>query len=88
MVYHAWCRNPVSKQDWGDAHLINAAMDIHADDPEFGYRLIADELIHATGFTVAGTECNTYAPCRGFPQQSSSALGLARRPAPRFMMTW
>jgi transposase InsO family protein len=27
-----------------DAHLINAAADIHADDPAFGYRFIADEL--------------------------------------------
>jgi putative transposase len=27
-----------------DAHLINAALDIHADDPAFGYRFIADEL--------------------------------------------
>lgn len=25
---------------------------MHADDPEFGYRLIADELIHAMGFQV------------------------------------
>lgn len=29
---------------WDDAHLINAARDIHADDPAFGYRFIADEL--------------------------------------------
>jgi hypothetical protein len=26
-----------------DANLINAAYDIHADDPTFGYRFIADE---------------------------------------------
>jgi putative transposase len=35
---------PVSQQDWDDAHLINAALDIHADDPAVGYRFIADEL--------------------------------------------
>jgi len=35
---------PVSQRDWGDAHLINAARDSHADDPAFGYRFIADEL--------------------------------------------
>jgi transposase InsO family protein len=34
----------VSQRDWDDAHLINAAHDIHADDPAFGYRFIADEL--------------------------------------------
>ena len=52
-AYHAWRRSPISQRDWDDAHLINAAMDVHADDPEFGYRLIADELIHAWGFTVS-----------------------------------
>jgi putative transposase len=36
--------NPVSQRDWDDAHLINAAYDIHHDDPAFGYRFIADEL--------------------------------------------
>ena len=30
-----------------DAHLANAIVDIHADDPEFGYRFIADELERA-----------------------------------------
>lgn len=29
---------------WADAHLINAAIDVHGDDQAFGYRLIADEL--------------------------------------------
>ena len=51
-AYHAWRRRPVSQRDWDDAHLINAAVDVHGDDPEFGYRLIADELIHAMGFPV------------------------------------
>jgi putative transposase len=34
----------VSQRDWDDAHLINAARDIHTDGPAFGYRFIADEL--------------------------------------------
>ena len=33
----------MSQRDW-NAHLINAALDVHADDPAFGYRFIADEL--------------------------------------------
>ena len=37
-------QGPVTQRDWDDAHLINAAYDIHADDPAFGYRFIADEL--------------------------------------------
>jgi putative transposase len=31
------------QRDWDDAHLINAVLDIHAADPAFGYRFIADE---------------------------------------------
>jgi transposase InsO family protein len=43
-AFYAWRQNPVSQRDWDEAHLINAAIDIHADDPAFGYRFIADEL--------------------------------------------
>ena len=31
-----WRKAPVSQRDWDDAHLINAARDIHAGDPAFG----------------------------------------------------
>ncbi len=43
-AFYKWCINPVSQRDWDDAHLINAAVDIHSDDPAFGYRFIADQL--------------------------------------------
>ena len=43
-AFYSWCKQPVSQRDWDDAHLINAALDIHGDDPAFGYRFIADEL--------------------------------------------
>ena len=43
-AFYKWKANPVTDRDWDDAHLINAAIDIHHDDPEFGYRFIADEL--------------------------------------------
>jgi putative transposase len=42
-AFYYWRASPVSQRDWDDAHLINAAIDIHHDDPEFGYRYIADE---------------------------------------------
>lgn len=51
-AYYAWRADPVSQRDWDDAHLINAARDVHADDPEFGYRLISDELVEQ-GFTAS-----------------------------------
>lgn len=43
-AFYKWNKNPVSQRDWDDAHLINTALDIHREDPAFGYRLIADEL--------------------------------------------
>ncbi len=43
-AFYKWQANPVTDREWADAHLINTAMDIHADDPAFGYRFIADEL--------------------------------------------
>jgi transposase InsO family protein len=43
-AFYAWRADPVPQRDWDEAHLINAALDIHADDPAFGYRFIADEL--------------------------------------------
>ena len=50
--YYRWLQDPVSQRDWDDAHLTNAAIDVHADDPAFGYRFIADELAEA-GFTAS-----------------------------------
>ncbi|WP_242089928.1 IS3 family transposase [Curtobacterium sp. DN_7.5] len=46
-AYYAWRRDPVSRRDWENAHLTNAAVDAHRDDPTFGYRFIADDLAAA-----------------------------------------
>lgn len=43
-TFYKWKANPVCARDWEEAHLINAAVDVHTDDPAFGYRLISDEL--------------------------------------------
>lgn len=43
-AFYKWRKAPVSQRDWEYAHLTSAARDIHADDPAFGYRFIADEL--------------------------------------------
>lgn len=43
-AFYKWQARPVSDRDWVDAHLTNVIVDVHADDPEFGYRFIADEL--------------------------------------------
>lgn len=43
-AFYKWREVPVSQRGLDDAHLINAARDIHGDDPAFGYRFIADEV--------------------------------------------
>lgn len=52
-AFFKWRKNPVSQRDWDNAHLINAALDIHADDPAFGYRFIADEIEAVSGITAS-----------------------------------
>ena len=42
--YYRWLAAPVSDREINDAHLANALFDAHVDDPEFGYRLLADEV--------------------------------------------
>jgi putative transposase len=46
-AFYKWRAEPVSAREWDDAHLVNAIRDVHADDPEFGYRFVADELERA-----------------------------------------
>ena len=43
-AFYKWQARPYSDRDWDDAMLMNAIVDVHADDPEFGYRFISDEL--------------------------------------------
>jgi putative transposase len=46
-AYYAWLASPVSDRELHDAYLTNALVDAHGDDPEFGYRFLADELQRA-----------------------------------------
>ena len=41
--YYRWLANPVTDAEWVEAHLADAMFDAHRDDPEFGYRFLADE---------------------------------------------
>jgi putative transposase len=41
--YYRWLERPVTDAEWREAHLANALFDAHRDDPEFGYRFLADE---------------------------------------------
>ena len=42
--YYRWLVQPVSDRERAEAHLAHALFEAHRDDPEFGYRLLADEV--------------------------------------------
>ena len=46
-AFYKWQTCPVSQRDVEDAYLTNALIDAHGDDPEFGYRFLADEVAGA-----------------------------------------
>lgn len=81
-AYHAWRWNPVSQRDWDDAHLINAVYDVHADDPEFGYRLIADELIHVMGFQVGENRVQRLCSLQGISSSILKRRGSGKKARP------
>jgi putative transposase len=42
--YYRWLDQPVTDGQLDEAYLANAVFDAHRDDPEFGYRFLADEV--------------------------------------------
>lgn len=73
-TFYAWLADPVSQRDYDDAHLINVIIDIHADDPEFGYRFITDEL-HAAGHQASENRVARLCALQGI----ASVIGRRRR---------
>ncbi|SMY03364.1 hypothetical protein [Brevibacterium linens] len=41
--YYRWLANPITDAEITEAYRANALFDAHRDDPEFGYRYLADE---------------------------------------------
>jgi putative transposase len=80
-AFYKWQAAPVSQRDWDDAHLINAAIDIHHDDPEFGYRFIADELADQ-GVLASRNRVNRLCSSQRLWSVHSRKRGLNRKPGP------
>jgi putative transposase len=80
-AFYQWRANSVSQRDWDDAHLINAAIDIHHDDPEFGYRFITDELA-ALGITASRNRVNRLCTQQRLFSRYARKRGLTRKPGP------
>lgn len=81
-AFFSWRAQPVSQRDWDEAHLINAALDIHEDDPAFGYRFIADELEAVT--EIRASERRVWRLCsqEGLWSVFAKKRGLNRKAGP------
>jgi putative transposase len=80
-AFYKWRTSPVTDRDWADAHLINAAIDIHHDDPEFGYRYITDELA-GRGILAGRNRVNRLCSQQRLWSVHARKRGLSRRPGP------
>lgn len=80
-AFYRWKARPVTDRDWADAHLINAAIDIHHDDPEFGYRFITDEL-PGHGITASPKRVSRLCTQQRLWSTHAKKRGLTRKPGP------
>jgi putative transposase len=80
-AFYKWQANPVSQRDWDDAHLINAAVGIHHDDPEFGYRFIIDDLAEQGG-RASRNRVNRLCSSQRLWSVHSRKRGMHRKPGP------
>jgi transposase InsO family protein len=80
-AFYAWKSAPVSRRELDDAYLINAALDIHHDDPAFGHRFIADEL-PAHGITAGLNRVARLCSQQRIWSVFAKKRGLTRRAGP------
>ena len=80
-AFYKWNANPVTQRDWDDAHLIQAAREIHHDDPAFGYRYIRDELAEL-GINASRNRVNRLCTMSRLWSVHSRKRGLNRQPGP------
>ena len=81
-VFYAWRANPVTQRDRDYDHLINAAYEVHADDPEFGYRFIADELDREHGITAGENRVHRLCSQQGIASVIMRRRRSGKRPGP------
>jgi putative transposase len=80
-AFYKWRAKPVSDRDYDDAHLLNAAIEVHHDDPEFGYRFIADELA-VKGWQASRNRVNRLCTLQKLWSVHARKRGRHRRPGP------
>ena len=81
-AFYKWRANPMTDRDWSDAHLVDAARGIHADDPVFGYRFIADELGAEHGVEASENRVQRLCSSHGIFSVLHRRRGRGTRPGP------
>ena len=83
-AYHRWLRHPVSQREEDDLVMVAAIREIHDQEPQFGHRLICDEL-RDQGFTASERRvwrvCSKYRVFARLGRQHSRKSRPARFPA-------
>ena len=81
--YYRWLRSPVTGRDLVQTYRANALHDAHLEDPEFGYRLLADEartLGEPMCYRTAWRLCRDQQWWSAFGKKN--ARGKGRKPGP------
>lgn len=79
--YYRWCDEPVTPADLDEAYRANALFDAHRDDPEFGYRFLADEA-RAAGQPMADRTAWRICSAQGWWSVFGKKRGGKGRPGP------
>lgn len=79
--YYEWLCDPIRDRDRDDAELTNAAIGIQRQDPEFGYRFVADELT-AVGWKVSEKRVWRICSVAGLWSLLAKKRGKGGRPRP------
>lgn len=79
-AFYKWRARPVCDRDWSDAHLVDAAREVHTDDPVFGYRFITDELASEHGITASENRVHRLCSAHGIFSVLARKKGRGARP--------
>ncbi|WP_255266272.1 IS3 family transposase, partial [Nocardia farcinica] len=79
--YYRWLAEPVTTAELDEAYRANALFDAHRDDPEFGYRFLADEA-RAAGEPMADRTAWRICSARGWWSVFGKKRGGKGRPGP------
>jgi putative transposase len=81
-AFFKWRADPASQRDWDNVHLTNAAIDLHRDDPRFGYRFISDEIEGEAGLKASERRIWRLCPEQRLWSLHSKKRGVNRKAGP------